>query len=92
MTCSTCSVKKMSQMVYCKLKEKKTDSAIYNIGTDVNDMSGEVVFFKDLREPELLKQAKENPVRVVHLARIYGKYRNAFASGKFKEKLSYEIG
>ena len=54
-------------------------------------MSGEVVFFKDLREPELLKQSKENPVRVVHLARIYGKYRNDFASGKFKEKLSYEI-
>lgn len=83
---------KENQVVYCKLKEKKADSATYNIGTDVNDMSGEVVFFKDLREPELLKQAKEHPVRVGHLARIYGKYRNDFASGEFKEKLAYEIG
>lgn len=79
-------------MVFCKLKEKKADSAIYNIGTDVNDMTGEVIFFKDLREPELLKQAKEEPVRVGHLARIYGKYRGDFASGKFKDKLAYEIG
>lgn len=79
-------------MVYCKLKEQKSDSAIYNIGTDVNDLSGEVIFFKDLREPEILKQDKEEPIRVGHLARIYGKYREDFAKGNFKEKLAYEIG
>lgn len=79
-------------MVFCKLKEKKVDSAVYNIGTDVNDLTGEVIFFKDLREPELLKQAEEEPIRVGHIARIYGKYRDDFANGNFKEKLAFEIG
>lgn len=88
----TCLGKKVNQMVYCKLKETRTDSAIYNIGRDVNDISGEVIFYKGLREPELLKQAKEEPIRTVHLAKIYGKYREDFANGDFKEKLAFEIG
>ena len=79
-------------MVYCQMKENKGDSAIYMIGTTVEDMTGEVVFYKGQREPELLKQANEDPVRPRHLARIYGKYIRDFAKGNFKEKLAYEIG
>ena len=78
-------------MVYCNLKEKRKDSAVYNIGTTVGDLSGEVVFYADMREPELLQQAKNEPVRTKHIAKIYGKYYGEFAKGVFKEKLAYEI-
>lgn len=79
-------------MVYCKLKEKKDTFAVYNIGTTVEDMTGEIAFYKDAREPEVLKQAEEYPVRTMHIARIYSKYMQDFANGIFKEKLAYEIG
>lgn len=79
-------------MVYCKLIEKTADSATYSIGTDINDMTGKAIFFRDLREPQLLRQASGDPIRTGHLARIYGKYHNDFVNGNFKEKLAYEIG
>lgn len=79
-------------MVYCKLKEKRKDSAVYDIGASVEDMTGQVVFYRDLREPEIIKQPEKESIRMQAIARVYGKYRAAFASGEFKEKLSYEIG
>lgn len=79
-------------MVYCKLKNKSEESAIYNIGTSVDDMTGEIVFYKDLREPEIIKQPEVERLRIPHIARIYGKYRDEFSKGNFKEKLAYEIG
>ena len=66
--------------------------AIYYIGTSIRDLSGEVIFYKDLREPMLLKQASKESVTSRHIARIYGKYRVEFENGIFKEKLAYEIG
>ena len=79
-------------MVYCNLIETRNDSAVYNIGASVKDMTGEVVFYKGLREPEIIKQPEKEPIRMLSLARIYGKYRDEFAKGNFKEKLAYEIG
>ena len=79
-------------MVYCKLIENNHDSAVYHIGTSIDDLTGKVVFYRDSRDPNLLKQADEDPVRTLHLARIISKYGQAFAKGEFAEKLSYEIG
>lgn len=79
-------------MVYCKRLEKTETYAVYSIGTAVEDMTGRVRFYGDLREPELLKQAQGEPVGIRHLAGIYGKYREEFAAGNFREKLAYEIG
>lgn len=77
-------------MVYCKLRKKDADHAEYDIGVRVSDMTGVVVFYKDLREPELNKQAKKYPVQTMHIARLYQKYSEEFKNGEFKEKLSYE--
>lgn len=79
-------------MVYCNLKENRKDSAVYNIGTTIGDLSGEVVFYASGREPELTQQAKKEPVRNKHIAKIYGKYYDDFAKGIFKEKIAYEVG
>lgn len=79
-------------MVYCKRLEKTREYAVYSIGTAVEDMTGRVRFYRDLREPELLEQAQGEPVGIRHLAGIYIKYREEFAAGNFREKLAYEIG
>ena len=79
-------------MVYCKIKERHEDSAIYNIGTTVNDMSGEITFFKSGKDPVLNKQAEKRQVGERHIVKLYIKYADEFAKGIFKEKLAIEIG
>lgn len=79
-------------MVYCKIKERKADMAVYNIGTRIDDMSGEVIFYKDGKEPALKKQAEKHPVRNAQIARLYIKYMDDFSSGSFADKLAIEIG
>lgn len=79
-------------MVYCKIKEKTADHAVYSIGIRTDDMTGEITFFKDQRPPVLNRQADKYPVGVRHIGKVYGKYTDEFAQGVFKEKLAYEIG
>lgn len=79
-------------MVYCKIKERKNDSAVYNIGTRVDDLSGEITFYKGFKEPLLNKQAEKHPVHNVHIARLLNKYMEDFEEGKFADKLAIEIG
>ncbi len=78
-------------MIYCKLKNKDTNSASYYAGTTVNDMTGEVVFFKGEREPEIIKQSDKYPITLRSLANIYRKHISEFSDGKFPEKMAYEI-
>ena len=79
-------------MVYCLLKEKTGNYAIYATGKRVDDMTGEIVFYKDEQEPELLKQADRFPVHVKDITRLYVKYKAEFSKGEFREKLAIEIG
>lgn len=79
-------------MVYCLLKEKTGNYAIYAIGKRVDDITGEIVFYKGNREPELRVQAERFPVRLKDIVRLYAKYRAEFARGEFREKLAIEIG
>ena len=84
--------RRKSVNVYCRLVRKTDDYALYSIGTVVTDMTGEIIFYKDLRDPELIKQAEVYPVRIKHIASIYIKYKESFSQGVFKEKLAHEIG
>lgn len=79
-------------MVYCKIKERNDYSAVYSIGSRIDDMSGEITFFKGDKEPILNKQAEKYPVHNVQIARLLMKYMDDFDSGKFADKLSVEIG
>lgn len=79
-------------MVYCKVKEQAEGYAVYSIGKRIDDMTGEIVFFKDEREPELREQAEHHPIRLKDIIRLYAKYRAEFANGEFREKLAIEIG
>ena len=79
-------------MVYCKIKVRNADSAVYSIGTQIDDMTGEITFFQDNRPPKLNKQAQKYPIREMHIIRLYGKHMSDFKKGVFKDKIAYEIG
>ena len=79
-------------MIYCKLEEKQIDSAIYHIGTTVGNLSGKIMFFADERKLLLLEQADNDAIRILHIVRLYNKYRPEFEKGIFPDKLAIEIG
>ena len=87
-----CLERMVSQMVYCKIKERKDDFAVYNIGTRVDDMTGEITFYKGHQEPLLGKQAEKAPIRDIHIVKILRKYMRDFEKGIFNDKLAFEIG
>lgn len=81
-------------MIFCKLKEKQEDRAIYQVGVRISDMTGEAIFFKGGEKyPVLIKQAEEYPVFEHRLLQIYFKYYYSnFRNDVFPEKMAYEIG
>ena len=82
----------MKQMVYCKLKKKENASARYYVGRTIDDMTGVARFYiSSDQPPELIKQAERYKVWNRLLQSINGKYRDAFLSGNFRDKLSIEI-
>lgn len=79
-------------MIFCKLKEKQEDRAIYHVGSLISDMSGEVIFFKGEKAPVLSKQAEKYPILENRIMQVYTKYRNELKNGVFPERMAYEIG
>ncbi len=80
-------------MIFCKLKEKQEDRAIYQVGVRISDMTGEAIFFKGGEKyPVLIKQAEEYPVFEHRLFQVYFKYHLDLRNGVFLEKMAYEIG
>ena len=79
-------------LVYCKIKERKENFAVYSIGTSIDDITGEVVFYKGYQEPMLVKQAEKFEIKDIHIAKILQKHMCEFKKGIFKDKLSFEIG
>lgn len=77
-------------MVYCTKKENGNDFAVYYFGSRVGDLSGEVKFFSDKREPVVIKQPETGKVHSILLLKILCKYRNDFEKNNFPEKISYE--
>lgn len=79
-------------MIYCKIKERYDDHAVYNVGATLTDMTGQLTFFRDERLPVLDKQADEVPVLDAYIARLYRKYAHQIHAGVFADKMAYEIG
>ena len=78
-------------MVYCNLKEIKETSAIYYAGSNVSDISGEVEFFKEMKNPTIIKQPDSGKLYQSLVCKVAVKYKNKFLKGEFPEKVSYEI-
>lgn len=79
-------------MIYCKLRKKQKDSALYDIGATVNDITGQALFYSDGKNPQVIKQPEKYAVRDAALVRVAVKYKKKLADEKFPEKMSVEIG
>lgn len=82
----------MSRLVYCEIKEKFDTYALYKVGSTIDDMSGEVIFYKESMIPNIIKQPNTNAVTETSVSRVRMKYKNSFDKGEFPEKMSVEIG
>lgn len=78
-------------MVYCNLVEKHQEYAIYSVGTDAGDITGEAKFFNKFVQPLVIRQPKTGFVSNATLSKVAIKYRNVFLNGEFPNKISYEI-
>ena len=77
-------------MVYCKLKERIKDGAVYLYGGITDDLTGEIKFANDGKSFDVIKTPEKSEVYTRSLNRLFGKYKTDFEKGDFKEKLSYE--
>lgn len=57
-------------MIYCKIKERYDDHAVYSVGATLADMTGQLTFFRDERLPVLDKQTDKVPVLDACIARL----------------------
>ncbi|MBQ7118491.1 MAG: hypothetical protein IJN88_09800 [Clostridia bacterium] len=77
-------------MIYCNLKQKDKNSAVYFFGTEIEDITGEVEFYTDFSQPKILKQPLKNEVKANIFNKILIKYKKDFVKGIFNQKISYE--
>lgn len=77
-------------MVYCNLKQKNKESAVYTFGVAPNDVTGEAEFHSDMRKPTILKQPETGNVPGWILTRLLVKYKDKIENGIFPDKLCYE--
>lgn len=77
-------------MVYCNLKQKSDNSAIYSFGMSTDDITGEVVFYTEFTQPSILKQPKKEKANNIIMNKLVVKYKEQFSKGIFPNKISYE--
>ena len=78
-------------MVYCNLKERKESYAIYYAGSKVSDISGEVKFYKEFKNPQIIKQPDSGVLYQSTVNHLAVKYKKQFIDGEFPDIISYEI-
>lgn len=78
-------------MVYCNLKETTETAVTYMYGATVYDITGELIFHFIEDTIEIVEPPKKVEVYMKYIKRLYGKQRDNFKNGIFKEKISYEI-
>lgn len=78
-------------MVYCNFKEKTDTTVTYMYGAVVNDVTGELIFHFTEDIIEIVTPPKKEKVYMKYIKRLYGKQRENFQKGIFKEKIAYEI-
>lgn len=76
-------------MVFCFLKEIKSESAIYYFGSLPTKMDGEIEFFTDRRPPEIIIEPTEH-VSLLWIGKLWSTHRDEFFQGTLREKISYE--
>lgn len=81
----------MRSMVYCNLKENTETTVTYMYGATIYDITGELVFHFHEDKIEIVTPPKKAEVYIKYIKRLYGKQRENFKNGIFKEKISYEI-
>lgn len=79
-------------MVYCDLIKADAQSATYNFGVKLNDMSGIVIFHKYKDEPEIIRLPEDKEAAISMIRKLNARHRKDFAQGIFKEKVSFECG
>ena len=78
-------------MVYCKLKEKNSKTVKYALGGFVNDMTGELVIYRETNTYEITKMPERSIVYKIHIDRMLLMYAKDIKKGIFSEKMGYEI-
>lgn len=79
-------------MVYCHYKSHTEDMATYAYGETIDDMTGELIFHFGAEEGiEIVRKPEKYVVLLRHINKVYGKHRDEFKQGIFKEKIAYEI-
>lgn len=76
-------------MIYCNLLRNNGDSAVYQFGGTVDDMTGEIVFYRD-KEPEVIREPSARKVAGLWIQKLCVKYAEDIRNGVFKEKMAYE--
>lgn len=78
-------------MVYCELIKKGDNSAVYSIGRTADDMTGKIVFYKEMRKPVVIKQPEKRKLYDSIVDRLYVRYSTQMMEGVFDNNLSIEI-
>lgn len=78
-------------MVYCRLKSKNDNVAIYGIGGFYDDVSGILRLDRKAKQYEIIKQPKTQKVYEQFVDRMLRRYQEQFEKGVIPEKMSYEI-
>lgn len=78
-------------MVYCDYKSHTDDTVTYAYGETIRDITGELIFhFGEEEGIEIVNKPERYPVRMGQIHSLYGRHRNEFKHGIFKEKIAYE--
>lgn len=79
-------------MVYCNYKSHTEDTVTYAYGQTIGDITGELIFhFGEEEGIEIVHEPKVHGVIGRQIHSLYGKHREEFKQGIFKEKIAYEI-
>ena len=77
-------------MIYCTLIKSQKEYATYSVGTNTNNITGEVKFFNKLTQPVVVRHPNAEKIPDVLLSKIVVKYKKELENGNFPNKMSYE--
>ena len=88
------SARMVKKMVYCKKKHEENNTAIYDYGHDINNMTGEVRLWVDKDEvhTEVSKYPDKDQLKEYGISKVVYKHIDTLSKGVFPEKMAYERG
>ncbi len=79
-------------MVFCNLLSVNGNTALYAIGGNPNDLTGQLIINSEDGSYIILRAPENSKVYDTHIRSMIGKYRKSIDNGDFKEKMAYQIG